>query len=51
VERQRGWNMQYDNLARNHSFVRDPATLLRFAPETFYEEYLVERLAGGRIAR
>jgi SAM-dependent methyltransferase len=48
--RQRGWNIQYDHLARDHSFVRDPATLLRFTPETFYEEYLVERLAGGRMA-
>ncbi len=46
VLRKRGWHIQYDNLARNHCFVRDPSTLLRFTPETFYEEYLVERLAG-----
>jgi hypothetical protein len=51
VLRQRGWHNQYDRFLKNDSFVRDPSTLLQFAPETFYEEYLVERLSGLGITR
>lgn len=46
VERQRGWHIQYDKISKDDSFVRDPSTLLQFTPETFYEEYLLERLSG-----
>jgi len=48
--RRRGWHVQYDGLARNHSFVRDPSTLSFFDPNTFYEEFLVERLGSVGLA-
>ncbi len=47
----RGWHIQYDGLSREQSFVRDPATLLRFDEKTFYRQYLVERLSGVGIVR
>jgi glycosyltransferase involved in cell wall biosynthesis len=51
VLRARGWHKQYDGISRNHAFVRDPSTLSCFSPETFYDEYMIERLSGIGIAR
>ncbi|MEI9975608.1 MAG: glycosyltransferase family 2 protein [Ignavibacteriota bacterium] len=43
--RQRGWHIQYDHILEDEAFVKDPSTLSHFRPETFYSEYLVERLS------
>ncbi|HYP08577.1 MAG TPA: glycosyltransferase [Bryobacteraceae bacterium] len=45
-ERALGWHKQYDDVPTAASFLRDPASLLRFDQATFYEQYLVERLSG-----
>jgi hypothetical protein len=45
-ERAQGWHRQYDETRR---FVRDPRTLTRFDPETFADEYLLQRLSGAGI--
>ncbi len=47
----RGWHVQYDELSKRRSFVWDPETLLRFDEETFYRDYVVERLSGVGIIR
>jgi hypothetical protein len=47
-ERALGWHRQYDQLATQR-VVRDPASLLRFDPATFFERYLVERLSGAGV--
>lgn len=45
--RARGWHVHYDGMhPLDHSFLHDPATLRSFDPETFYQDYLVERLSG-----
>jgi hypothetical protein len=51
AERARGWHVQYDDLSQGVSFVRDPATLIRYDPEaTRLDLWLrhreVERLEG-----
>ena len=48
-ERARGWHVQYDDLVEGASFVRDPASLLRYDPEAarlelFLRHREVERL-------
>jgi len=48
ADRERGWHTHYDGIQAGHSFTRDPETLLSFSGETFYEEYLIERLTGVR---
>jgi hypothetical protein len=45
-ERSLGWHKQYDEIENTRSFLRDPGTLLRFEPSTFYQQYLIERLSG-----
>jgi hypothetical protein len=47
----RGWHTQYNDLRKEDSFIRDPATLTLFDEKTFYQEYLVERLSGVGILR
>ncbi len=47
----RGWHVHYDELSKRRSFVWDPETLLRFDEETFYRDYVVERLSGVGIIR
>jgi hypothetical protein len=47
----RGWHTHHEELAKRQSFVRDPAELLRFDDETFYRDYVVERLSGVGIIR
>lgn len=43
--RQRGWHKQYDHIAMDHSFLKDPEDLVAFSDD-FGERYLVERLSG-----
>jgi hypothetical protein len=49
AERAGGWHRQYDGVGER--FLRDPATLTRFDPDTFAEEYLVQRLSGVGVFR
>jgi hypothetical protein len=49
-ERAWGWHRQYDQVGPGR-FLRDPATLRRFDPDTFGEEYLVQRLSGVGVFR
>lgn len=44
-ERELGWHRQYDALAAGR-FTREAHTLLRFDPDTFASEYLIERLSA-----
>jgi Glycosyl transferase family 2 len=44
-ERQRGWHNQYDSVSDETQFLRDPTELDIFDEQTFYERYLLERLA------
>jgi glycosyltransferase involved in cell wall biosynthesis len=51
-ERALGWHAQYDQLVeQRRDFLRDPASLERFDPGTFYEERLIERLTGVGVFR
>jgi glycosyltransferase involved in cell wall biosynthesis len=43
AERAFGWHAQYDELV---DFVRHPSELIRFDPERFYADWLIERLSG-----
>lgn len=47
----RGWHIQYDDVASGHNFLRAPSELLQFDDDTFYSEYLVERLSGIGVER
>jgi glycosyltransferase involved in cell wall biosynthesis len=40
-----GWHRHYDRIVPEQNFVEDPAELTRF-DDAYYEEFLVERLAG-----
>lgn len=44
-ERKHGWHSHVDEFAPQQSFMRDPATLIRM-DDTFYEQYMLERLTG-----
>lgn len=46
-ELRRGWHYHYAALRPGHAFVRDPASLLEYDPETFPADHLVPRLAQG----
>jgi hypothetical protein len=50
IERARGWHGQYDVAVPGQSFLREPATLLKF-DEGFSSRYLPEVLTGAGIAR
>lgn len=43
AERSLGWHQQYDGL---EEFTRAASDLNHFDPQTFYEQYLIERLSG-----
>lgn len=43
--RAKGWHTHYDHVESNHNFLQEASELLEF-DITFYEEYLVERIAG-----
>ena len=45
----RGWHTHYEKMAKQSSFVRNPGDLLLFDGDTFYTEYVVERLSGVGI--
>jgi hypothetical protein len=45
-ERAQGWHRQYDETPR---FVRDPRTLTCFDPQTFHDDYLLQRLSGAGV--
>ena len=47
-ERALGWHRQYDDI-ETRSLLHDPAKLIRFEPNTFYEDYLAARLSGAGI--
>lgn len=49
--RQRGWHKQYDEVTTGHSFLEDPATLIRFDEAAFNDTYLIERLSGVGLER
>lgn len=42
----RKWHVHYDEMPVAPNFLHDPATLVHYDPETFHEDYLVERLTG-----
>ena len=44
--RLRQWHLHYERVATVENFLVDPDTLHAFDAETFYDEYLVERLTG-----
>jgi hypothetical protein len=49
AERAAGWHTQYDEFfqrSRSPSFVRDASGLTLFDPQTFYANWLIERLSG-----
>ena len=48
---QLGWHTQYDAIVTGHSFLAAEATLFRFEPEIFYDQYLAERISGIGIVR
>ena len=45
-ERLRGWHVQYDDVEPGHNFLVDAAKLIEFRPDSFYADFLVERLSG-----
>jgi SAM-dependent methyltransferase len=49
--RTRRWHIQYDHLKPGADLLRSADDLNSFDPETFYDEYLVERLSGINIPR
>lgn len=49
-ERGRGWHHQYDAMAADHRFVRDPASLEVY-DDGFAARMLVERISGIGITR
>jgi hypothetical protein len=48
IEHAGGWHLQYEDLSPEQ-FVREPGSLLRFDPETFADDYLIERLSSVGI--
>jgi hypothetical protein len=48
---QLGWHGHYDDVQPGHNFLRTSESLIRFDPEIFYQEYLVERISGVGIVR
>ncbi len=44
-ERMQGMNNHYDHVDEHHQFIKTPDSLIRF-DNTFYSNYLVERLSG-----
>lgn len=48
---QLGWHGHYDDVQPGHNFLCVPESLIRFDPESFYQEYLVERISGVGIVR
>ena len=50
-ERDKGWNVHYDDIPDNTSFISDKAKLLNFSEKTFWEDYLLERISGISIER
>ena len=42
----RGWHVQYDDIAPGHNFLGDASKLIEFNPDSFYSDFLVERLSG-----
>ncbi len=49
--RARGWHHHYNHVAPGHNFIRAPDTLVRFEPERFAEDYVIERLTGAGLTR
>lgn len=49
--RKRGWHKQYDDIAAGHSFLEDPANLIRYDADTFADDYFIERLSGVGLER
>ena len=47
----RGWHVQYDHVAPGHNFLADASKLIEFSPDSFYSEFLVERLSGIGVDR
>lgn len=47
----RGWHSHYDQINSGHNFLYTPESLSHFDPESFYQEYLVERISGVGIVR
>jgi GT2 family glycosyltransferase len=46
-ERQKfGWHTHYDDVKTGHNFLRDPKDLIRYEPNRFEYDYVVERLSG-----
>lgn len=43
---QRGWHIQYDHIQQGHEFLVDTARLHCFDEDSFYRDYLIERLSG-----
>jgi hypothetical protein len=48
IEHAGGWHQQYEDVNPDH-FVRERDSLLRFDPQTFADDYLIERLSGVGI--
>lgn len=46
AERKRGWHVQYDDINKKTGFLRRPEDLVRFNQESFYRDYLLERISG-----
>lgn len=44
TERQKGWHVQYDDIQESTSFIKSPEQCILFDSETFYRDYLIERL-------
>lgn len=49
-EEARGWHTHYSEIKEGHCFIKNPSELHVF-DESFYKEYLVERLSGIGIMR
>jgi glycosyltransferase involved in cell wall biosynthesis len=51
IERQRGWHVQYDDVDQETTFLRPVSELIKFNRDSFYRNYLVERISGIGIKR
>jgi SAM-dependent methyltransferase len=46
-----GWHCQYNHIEQGYNFLKDPQSLKYYDPNTFYQDYLVERISGIGIVR
>ncbi|HET7060335.1 MAG TPA: glycosyltransferase family 2 protein [Candidatus Saccharimonadales bacterium] len=51
AEKQKGWHVQYNEVDKSSSFIRDKKYLLEFGTKSFWSNYILERLSGVGIKR